>query len=403
MAKDENRWFSVWERIRPYYDEEVEMIVKELKNDSSFQAFIRFFPSDLLPILQAKMEKVPTTEYFRKEIIAPLLGYLLQRTTFSFDLSGTSNLKGLGAVTFLSNHRDIILDAAILNLCLFQSGYNLVRMAVGDNLLKKPFITKLMKLADAILVERSLPPRAFVESSRAFSAFVEKSISEENKSIWIAQREGRAKDNDDKTQPALLKMLALEGNGDTIEEKLLSKKIVPMTISYEYDPCDFLKAKELLYRKKYGSYTKSRNEDINSMRQGLLGKKGRIHINLGTPLASLINKAKKQNDSMVVDFANINTYLAHIASLIDIEIHSHYRLYPGNYIADDLLKNSTLGFKNGHYSKEDESQFTLYLEERVQLASPASDSEAEDIRKLILLQYANPLRNYFLSNAKEMM
>ncbi len=393
------RWHKVWERIRPYRKEEVKKAIEELQSDPAFNAILQKFPQEVKTLLQAKSCKVESVDQFRQELVAPLVHLLLDKSTFSYDLSGTSSLRRFDAATLLSNHRDILLDAAILNLCLLEVGMPLVRMAVGDNLLYMPWVTILMRLSDAVLVERNLPPKAFVESSKGFSAFLEWSVQEEKKSIWIAQREGRAKDNNDKTQPSLLKMLTLQGGDGSLESRLLNMNIVPMTISYEYDPCDYLKAKEVLERTKKGSYTKAPGEDVYSMKQGLLGEKGRVHINLGTPLVDLIAAAKDKGILAEEATRRPNDYLADIASIIDHEIHSRYRLYPGNYIAEDNLSH-TAPLYRGHYSDDDVKAFSDYIEERLALASPSSVEDANELRKLLLLQYATPLRNYYKTRRK---
>lgn len=393
------KWHDVWERIRPYHDEEVKTALQKLQSDPDFQSILQLLPNEIVHILQSKIPAVESVDQFRRELVAPLLCDLLSKSIFSYEISGKSRVKDRGAVTFLSNHRDILLDAAILNLCLFEADLPLVRMAVGDNLLANSFIMNFMRLSDAILVERGLPPREFIKSSRGFSAYIDWSLRMEGKSLWIAQREGRAKDNNDTTQPSLLKMLTLEGDGDSLESRLISKRIVPMTISYEYDPCDYLKARELLARKRDGSYTKAPGEDVNSMKQGLLGAKGRVHIDLGIPLEDLIAKAKESNLLMDESLRRPNEYFADIASIIDREIHSRYRLYPGNYIAEDNLSHATPLYR-AHYSDAEVRIFSDYIEERVALARPSSQDEEQEIRKLILLQYANPLRNYYKARRK---
>lgn len=392
---------AILERIRPYYDEEVPKVIESLKKKPEFNRFLQMLPQDLVDKILEKSEDFHSVDDFKKEVLSPLLRFLLKKTAFSYDLSGTGNLKGLKASTFLSNHRDIILDSAILNLCLLESDLPLCRIAIGDNLLASPLITTLVKLADGIIVERDLPPRDFMASSRVFSAFIDKSIHQDSKSVWIAHREGRAKDSDDRTQPSLLKMLAFSGEG-SFQENLLAKNIIPMAISYEYDPCDYLKAKELLARRSGRRYTKTSDEDLNSMRQGLWGQKGRIHIDLGTPLCRLISENERDNTAISAA-SRRNDYFVWVAQLIDKEIHSRYRLYPGNYVAEDMLSGELKRLQGGHYSEADAERFRAYLEGQLELANPADAEERQLLRELILLQYANPLRNFQKTSQREFL
>lgn len=382
----------IWNRIRPFYDDEVNTAVASLVKDPEFMATLKLFPPEKASCLLESFGKMHSIKEVNNGIYAPALTELLKQTTFSYDLSGTSSIKNYPAVTFISNHRDIILDVAILNLLLFQAGFTMARMAIGDNLLDKEWIKTLVKLAGAVMVERSLSPKAFIESSKVLSLFINHSVVTEKQSLWIAQREGRAKDSNDRTQPALLKMLANAGGG-TLRENLLKKNIIPMTISYEYDPCDYLKARELLAKADGEAYTKQPGEDRNSMAQGIMGNKGRVHINLGTPLEILI---KKTTDPILQASNTIynNEWFSRVATLVDNEIHRRYRFYPGNYIALDLLTNSKAGQTLGHYSLQESNDFKQYVNERVQLAQPTNNAEAEKLRNLIMVQYATPLKNY---------
>lgn len=380
-------------QIRPFRDEEVADELAKLLQLPSFQAFLRLFPKEITSFFYSQLTEIRSIRAFKQVLMAPLFQSLLKLTTFSYDLSGKSNLKGFSGVTFLSNHRDIILDSAILNVLLFEAGLEMTRIAIGDNLFVKPFIEPLVKLADSIVVRRSLPPRAFIESSKSFSQIVDETIQKEHKYLWIAQREGRSKDSNDLTQPALLKMLALSGGGTPLEN-LMRKQIVPTSFSYEYDPCDYLKAKELLLRLAGNRYVKVRGEDLLSMKQGLQGYKGRVHIDIGTPLSSLIEQYEQEGSIPRLCSLEKNKLFEVVAHIIDREIHRRYRLYPSNFIAYDLLEKREKGLETGHYSPSDKEQFVAYLNEQVARTFPTSEEENRQIEHLILIQYANPLRNY---------
>ena len=381
----------IWNRIRPYRDGEVTFVCQRLLSDDVFCTFIRNIFPDTAEHLFDKVSQVDTIEKFKTNLLAPIVEMLLQKTSFGCDLTGKSNIAGVEGATIISNHRDIVMDSAILNYLFFTEGLSLPRMAMGDNLLVAPWIEPIVKLADAVIVERSLPPREFLLSSSVFSTLLHYSIEIEKKYIWIAQREGRAKDANDRTQPALLKMMAL-ANRECPYKELRSLNIVPLSISYEYDPCDYLKAKELYARETLGTYTKKEGEDYNSMKNGVLGYKGRIHFDIARPLNDILDDELEKNGNEWIGKPAL--FFDKIASIIDRSIHARYRLYPGNYVADDLLNNSSLSLMNGHYSQKDKDAFIHYIDERVALAAPFDSIEEKAIRQLLLLQYANPLRNY---------
>lgn len=382
------------ERIRPYRDEEVPEIVRTLLSDDEFNQLMKgLFP----PMGEALLKKLPSIQSiysFKFEIVAPVLQAIAKQSAFSVDLSGKKRMGGDVPATFITNHRDIILDSAFLNLLLNEANYRMPRVAIGDNLLLRPWIRHVVRLADSAIVERSLSPKAFLTSATAFSYFLAQSISVDKASFWIAQREGRAKDNEDTTQPAILKMMALGGEGSPVE-RLRALNLVPVSISYEFDPCDYLKAKELLARATTGSYTKSKEEDIISMRQGLLGQKGRVHFTIGTPVNTFLNTGTCDNLSA-------NELYRTIASYIDRQIHTHYRLYPNNFIAEDLLQASCYNYGEGQYSGQERNDFEDYLAQRIALANLSEENEPF-LRRIILSMYARPLINYRMAAKAEQL
>lgn len=379
-----------FDSIRPYRDEEVHEAISELLKEGEFQQFAHSFGFDLSPESQAMLrDRVESIYDFKRSFISVGLTGLLERTTFSTTISGTSNLDREGGTKYLlvSNHRDIILDSAILDLLFHQSGLSMPRMTLGDNLLKRPWIESLVKLCDAVVVKRGLLVRETLMESKRLSEYIRTAIAAEEEHIWLAQRDGRAKDSDDTTQPGLLKMLTLSApRGMSIAESIESLHLVPMTISYEYDPCDALKAVEILERRRDPDYHKQPMDDLISMGAGLRGQKGRVHIKLGEPLHDL--------DKLYDPEAGKNEQLAAIAAEIDRQIFLGYRFYPSNYISYDIVRGGDR-FES-MYSRKERLRFELYVEEQMDAAKVLA-KDRDEVAHLIYTAYANPLVNNLIT------
>ena len=234
--------------------------------------------------------------------------------------------------TFVSNHRDIVLDSALLDVLLIDAGFTTTcEIAIGDNLLSLPWVKDLVRVNKSFIVERSLQPRQMLVASRRLSEYMHYAIGRKNENIWIAQREGRAKDSDDRTQPAILKMMAMGGEGSAVE-RLMQLHIVPLAISYEFDPCDYLKAAEFQLKRDVEGWKKSPQDDVHSMRTGIMGYKGRIHYQCAPCIDDYLA-------ALSADIPKTEVFDV-IASHIDEQIHRNYRLYPSNYVALDLLEGS---------------------------------------------------------------
>jgi hypothetical protein len=289
---------------------------------------------------------------------------------------------------FISNHRDIVLDSAILDLMLYEAGFpTTCEIAIGDNLLIYPWIKTLVRMNKAFTVRRSLKAKEMMESSILMSRYMHYAITEKKENIWIAQREGRAKDSSDHTQDSVLKMLAYGGEG-SIVERLKELNIVPLTISYEYDPCDYLKAQEFQQKRDDPSWKKSKQDDLDNMKIGISGYKGHVHYHTGTPVNQWIDELK--------DIPKTEVF-KEIAQRIDSAIHSNYMLYPGNFIAYDSLHEGEL-FSN-RYSKHDKEVFEKYVNgqiAKIQLPDP----DVPFLRERILTMYANPVVNKMLADKK---
>lgn len=370
-----------FDSIRPYAPEELPEVFDRLIAEEQFRKVVAFiFPDVPFEALAAKMRACKTSLDFQKAFCYPFLEGLLAKASHGcdFDASAVDNT---GRYTFISNHRDIVLDAALLSKLLIDAGFTTTcEIAIGDNLLSLPWVKTLVRVNKSFIVERSLQPRQMLMASKRLSEYMHYAISDKNENIWIAQREGRAKDSDDRTQPAILKMMAMGGEGSAVE-RLLQLHLAPLTISYEFDPCDYLKAAEFQLKRDVEGWKKSAQDDINSMRTGIMGFKGRIHYHSASCIDSwLLSLDKEMPKTEMFDI---------VAEHIDRLIHSNYRLYPGNYIAAEMLGD---GDMSAHYTTEDRAFFEGYI--KSQLAKIDVPNKDEDfLRERILTMYANPLRN----------
>ena len=372
-----------FDEIRPYYDEELPVIFEELIADPSFvKAVSPIMPQVPFDILAQQLRGFKTKFEFQKAVSYPLLWDIAKKFSDGLTMDHSSLPDKSQAYTYISNHRDIILDSGFLSILLFDEGMDTVEIAIGDNLLIYPWIKKLVRINKTFIVQRALTMRQMLEASARMSRYIHHTIKNKNQSIWIAQREGRAKDSDDRTQESVLKMLAMGGEGDIID-RLLELNIAPLSISYEYDPCDFLKAEEFQLRRDIIGYKKTSKDDLRNMQTGLFGYKGRVHFQT----APLLNKELMQLDRSMSKTNLFET----IAQLIDRHIHKNYRIYSGNYVALDLLEG-TERF-TASYTLEEKKRFTDYIDGQLEKISiPGKDIPF--LREKLLLMYANPLRNY---------
>lgn len=378
-----------YDSIRPYFDEEVPAVIAQLADQPELRHVLSALLSEEeTTALVQQLKGIHSVDDFKQRISYPLVVQLAKRTTFSVSLSGASRLGGDLPTTFITNHRDIILDSAFLNLVMRERNYLMPRIAIGDNLFGRPWIEAVVKLNDSFVVRRSLPIRQMLLAAQSLSAFIDRSIQQDHKSVWIAQREGRAKDNSDKTQPSVLKMIASSQSSDPLTQ-LMRVNIAPTTISYEYDPCDILKACELLWRKHHPEeqYVKGPEEDLINMKTGLLGYKGRVHFAIGKRLNELITP---ELEAELRALPKQQLY-PRLAELIDTELHSNYRFYPINYIAYDLLHPHKAHPKE-LYSEADKEKALRYIEEQIAKA-PTDAYSADELRTQLLQMYAQPLCN----------
>jgi hypothetical protein len=366
--------------IRPFYDSEVNQYLNLLLQDENFQHILQFVFKDPIKIEQIKLmlSHVNTVKDLQFNFIYQLVeDLILKRSTDGLTSSGIENLDKKASYLFISNHRDIILDSAIINYLIVLEGMNTTEIAIGNNLLIEKWIEYVVKLNRAFVVRRNLPVRELLLASKKLSEYIRRDLTLKNTSVWIAQREGRTKDGNDKTQQAILKMLNLS-NKNEFTEGFKELRIVPISISYEIEPCGISKVAEL-YKKQTDGFEKTQEDDLRSMGEGLVRPKGHVHFGFGAPINSQIDLIAKEE--------TISLQIEKLADHIDKQIYSNFKLWPNNYIAEDILNNTHVNTE--YYSSEQFNKFVSMLNEAVETIS----GDTEIIRTKFLQMYANPLIN----------
>ena len=382
-----------FDEIRPYEAGEMKQAFNDLLNDRQFsvmlKGFVPWLPKSLRNgLLKLTFIGIKTPLDFQKRFMKPIVWHIVRKHTdgLTFDdtaLQGNhiSHLSSLTShlderYTFVSNHRDIVLDSAFLDVLLVKAGYpTTVEIGIGDNLLIYPWIKRLVRMNKAFTVRRGLSLRETLAASQLMSRYIHFAVTQKRENIWIAQREGRAKDSDDRTQESVLKMLAMGGD-------LKELNIVPLTISYEFDPCDYLKAQEFQQKRDNPAFKKSRQDDLDNMKTGIFGYKGRVKYHCAAPINTWLDELK--------DLPR-NEFFPAVSQRIDREIHQHYTLYPCNYIALDELEGCQT--YASHYTQQDKDRFEQYLQGQLAKIKIPNKDEAF-LRERMLTMYANPLRNY---------
>lgn len=371
--------------IEPYDDSQFQQRMAELVKEPGFEHAVRFVMPDVdYPAFVSGLTSISSQDAFQHEIMAPFLELLANKTTAGISVSGLENYNPAQACTFITNHRDIVLDASFLNLCFLRNNMPTSEVAIGNNLLIYPWIDTLVRLNKSFIVKRDLKITRALEAARQLSTYIHYAIGSKKQSVWIAQREGRAKDSNDRTQESLIKMLGLSGNGSFMEN-IDAVRLTPVSISYEYDPNDYLKAREFLLKRNNPNFKKSQRDDLFSMETGLLQFKGRIHFAIQPCINSDLAKEAPDIDR--------HEALHHICTLIDSAIHSGYKIYPINYIAYDEL-HGTQEFMS-HYTTDEAAEFNSYIDrqlEKVDLDGLTNEDRTY-MRNMMLTMYSNPLRN----------
>ena len=373
-----------FDNIRPFEPEELPEAFASLLSDEEFlQIAEQFFPNVRTEAFRQQLVGCTTNLDVQIGFFLPLLTNLVKKCTTAFGFDSAAIPDKAQPYTFISNHRDIVLDSAFLSILLIANGFpTTVEIAIGDNLLIRPWIRTLVRINKSFIVQRSASIREKLASSKQLSEYMHYAIAEKRENIWIAQREGRAKDSDDRTQEALLKMMAMGGEGTPLE-RIKSLNLVPLSISYEYDPCDFLKAKEFQQKRDIEGFKKSKQDDLDNMRTGIFGYKGRVHYCAAAPVNTWIDS--------LADLPKAEFFKA-LAEGIDRAIHAGYLITPGNCVAADELAGEERRAGNG-YTPEQKAAFDKYIDERLALIDLPNKDEAF-LRRMMLEMYANPLKNY---------
>lgn len=367
-----------FDAIRPFYDTEINKALHNIANHPMMKALMNFsFPDVADEVWQEQLRKTHSIRDFQCNFIYQSVQKVLEKSSEGMTTSGFENLKPNTAYLFVSNHRDILLDTTLLNTALFEHGLVMTASAIGDNLVKKSFLKTLAKLNRNFLVQRGLTPREMLQSSKLLSEYIGQLLLHENRSVWIAQREGRTKDGNDETNPGVLKMVGMGSDEKNLMDYFRKIQIVPVSISYEYDPTDALKMPQLMAEANNEVYVKEKNEDFMTILSGALGQKKRIHIHVGKVLDAEIEAIKAEND-------NSNKQVVALAQVIDDAILSNYKLWPTNFIANDLVNNTN---RYSHlYTENEKSLFERRLEMRIDHDNPVA-------LEGFLAMYSNPVVN----------
>ena len=363
-----------FDAIRPFEPQELPAAYDRLEQDAQFRAVVAYlYPQVPLETIMQKMRTCKTCLDFQKAFCYPFLKDLMTKASKGFDID-IESIDVTRRYTFVSNHRDIVLDSALLDVLLIDAGAGTTcEIAIGDNLLAAPWIKDIVRINKSFIVERSLGIREMLAASKRLSEYMHYVINVKHDNVWIAQREGRAKDSDDRTQPSILKMMAMGGEG-TVVERLKQLHIVPLSISYEYDPCDYLKAREFQLKRDVPGWKKTRQDDVESMRTGIMGYKGRVHYHCAPCIDEWL-------DTLPPDMPKGELFDT-VAAHIDSEIHRNYRLYATNRVA-----------AGAESTDEEKAVFAHFIDNqiaKIQLEEP----DVPFLRERLITMYANPWRNH---------
>lgn len=366
--------------IRPYTDAEAVSAIGKLFGNQEFINSLSFLKDQFdIQELVTIAKNCQSIFEFQNQFSSRIYKYFIQKSTSGVYFSGIENIEPNTPYLFIANHRDIVLDSSSLQSYFFENNLKGTKTAIGDNLMTSPVFVELARINNMLLVVRSASIHDKIANLHLLSEYIHHSIFEEQESVWIAQRSGRTKDGFDKTQQGLIKMLSMAKKRAPLE-CLKSLRITPVTISYEYESCDQMKARELALSEN-GEYLKKPGEDFQSIIQGVLGFKGEIRMHIGTPIIDEIDQIDRT--------LNINDQLYEVTKLVDQQIYKDYYLYKNNYIAYDF-QEQTHEFQS-YYSEQDKEKFLKYLDEK----SVVEDVSKEKMICYLLQIYANPVRSKY--------
>ena len=371
-----------FDAIRPFEPEELPEVFERLLGNAQFAQVVAYVFKDVpFDMLAQKMRACKTNLEFQVAFCYPFIKGLLQKASLGCDMN-VDAIDMEKRYTFVSNHRDIVLDSALLDVLLVDAGCKTTcEIAIGDNLLSLPWVKDLVRINKSFIVERSVSLRQMLLSSKRLSDYMHLVIAQKYDNVWIAQREGRAKDSNDRTQESIIKMMVMGGEGSLVE-RLKGLHIVPLAISYEYDPCDFLKAQEFQLKRDIADWKKGPMDDVVSMQTGIMGYKGHIHYDAAPCIDAWL-------DTLDPDMPKADFFKA-VATHIDEEVFRRYRLYPSNYVALDELEGTTA--HADRYTAEQKAQFDGYIAQQMAKIQLPNKDDAF-LRERLLTMYANPARN----------
>lgn len=380
-----------YDNIRPFRDDEVkEAIAQMVENPEVISVLKALFPDKDTKEVIEWLRTMRSILDFQAGLIAPILLGSLDKNGSTYRLKGHDTLDHSQEYLYISNHRDIIMDSGVFNSLMNKVGLETTENAIGDNLCARPWIKDALKLNKSFLVRRSGTKRELFESFQILSSYIRSAVTSNRTSIWIAQREGRAKDSNDRTQESLLKMFSISGK-ESVKKGFMDLKIVPISFSYQYDSCDYLKAKEFQQKRDDAEFKKNPMDDVLSMKVGVLGYKGDVHIQITEPINDEIDRLVNEEDDR-------QTVIDKVKDIIDRKIHKNYRIYAVNYVAMDNLRGTTENL-GSHYTQAEKEAFEQYVEKqiaKIDLPNP----DIPFLKERFWTMYANPLINHLA--AKEM-
>jgi acyltransferase family protein len=367
------------DEYRPYYDNEVPEAVARIASDSLFEPIVRYvFPNEDYKGFVDDFRRIASVDDFQAKVMDKAIGNIVRATAADLSYSGIDLIDPKKSYTYISNHRDIVLDSAILQTIFYANNIKTSEITFGSNLMRPQIVVDIGKINKMFKIIRGGTAKEIFVNSQNVSDYMRYAITHKNESTWIAQRNGRTKDGDDKTQVAVVKMLAMSSD-KPFADNLAEMNIAPIAVSYEYEPCDILKTREIYLSRKNGSYTKTANEDINSIITGVTQYKGRIHYTICPPIEA--------DELARYDSASHNEKFRLLAQDIDRRIYRGYRLFPNNYIAFDLLANGS-DF-DSEYTHTQREAFISYTDKALSLL----EGDREELRNIFLGIYANPVGN----------
>lgn len=370
-----------FDEIRPYTDAETAGAIRRLAQHPALPGISQYlFPDLPATALSQKLQGIVSVDRFQDEVMIPAIGIVMEKTSAGFTFSGLEYLQAVpGRFIAMSNHRDIVMDPSLIQYAMRKWGYPFTQICVGSNLISGELIEDIMRSNRMVKVIRGIGARELYQSSQRLSEYIRTQVVSGSASVWIAQREGRTKDGRDTTEQGLLKMLDMSGSG-SFEQNFSELHILPMSISYEYESCDALKAREVLLRRE-GPYKKKEKEDLNSILTGIRQQKGGVHLHVDAPLTA-------EEIAQAARCAKNERYQA-LRQVLDRRIIGGYRLWKTNYMAHDLLHGRTEYADSGRYGPEDLAAFEAYIERQLGALEPSLDSEA--LREIFLGIYAGPV------------